>query len=150
MLKNNTLLTWAKELRSWEESNVGTLCKTGEIEISGIAKRMRERLGMDDYKKGHFIIENTFKKRTQQTRDIFLENFFPADYPKDQIHQMEYYTCKDITAKDGSVNRTVFSNYSPIRFFSVCPVVTCFRLVTRTTLATRAILPQRSDSTRRS
>ena len=100
LLKNNTLLTWAKELRSWEESNVGTLCKTGEIEISGIAKRMRERLGMDDYKKGHFIIENTFKKRTQQTRDIFLENFFPADYPKDQIHQMEYYTCKDITAKE--------------------------------------------------
>lgn len=149
-MKNDTLLSWAEELRSWEESNAGTLCKTGEIEISEIAKRMRERLGMDSYKKGHFIIENTFKKRTQQTRDIFLDNFFPTDYPKDQIHQMDYYTCKDITAKDGAVNRTVFSNYSPIRFFSVCPVDLRPLLVSRTTLATRTTLPPRNSSTRRS
>ena len=115
-------MNWAKELRNLEESNEGKLCKTGEIEVAGIAKRLRERLDMDRMRKGKFIVENTFKTRTQQTRDIFMKNLIPENFPKDEIYQQEANRCEDIIGSDGAVNRTVFDRYAPLRFFSVCPV----------------------------
>lgn len=134
---NDTILDWAKELRGWEESNEGTICKTGEIEIAEIAKRLRERLYMDQREQGEFIVENTFKKRTQQTRDIFMENLIPEKYPKDQIHYREPNYCEDIIGTDGKVNRTVFDRYAPLRFFSVCPVGFPVSPISRTTNCTR-------------
>ena len=136
-MKNETVLDWAKELRSWEESNEGKICKTGEIEIAEIAKRLRERLYMDNRKEGEFIVENTFKKRTQQTRDIFMKNLIPENYPKDQIHYREANHCEDIIGTDGAVNRTVFDRYAPLRFFSVCPVGFPVSPISRTTNCTR-------------
>ena len=65
-------MDWIHNLIDKERGNEGSICKTGEAEIQGIAKRMRERLNMDKDQSGDIIIENTFKQRTIQTRDVFL------------------------------------------------------------------------------
>lgn len=123
MLVDDTLLTWAKDLKEKEEGNTGKICKTGEAEIRGIAKRFRERIHLDEHPSGDIIVENTFKARTQETRDVFLENFLPKSFPKENVHIKDYNQCEDIFGSDGAVNKTVFDNYAPIRFFSICPVV---------------------------
>ena len=69
-------MTWIHDLIEKERDNAGGICKTGEFEIQGIARRMRERLHMDKDMSGDIIIENTFKERTVQTRDVFLCNNF--------------------------------------------------------------------------
>ena len=122
MLVDDTLLTWAKDLKEKEEGNTGKICKTGEAEIRGIAKRFRERIHLDEHPSGDIIVENTFKARTQETRDVFLENFLPKSFPKENVHTKDYNQCEDIFGSDGTVNKTVFDNYAPIRFFSICPV----------------------------
>lgn len=66
------MMNWIHDLIEKERDNAGSICKTGEVEIQGIAKRLRERLNMDADRSGDIIIENTFKKRTIQTRDVFL------------------------------------------------------------------------------
>lgn len=121
-LKDDTLVKWATELREKEEGNTDKICKTGEAEIRGIAQRMRERLGLDEDMSGDIVVENTFKKRTQETRDVFLKNLLPSSFPKGNLHLVDANKCEDIFDGEGNVNQTVFHNYAPIRFFSVCPV----------------------------
>lgn len=47
-------------------------------------------------KEGDIIVENTYKKRTHQTRDAFLEALLPHDYPQEQIHYINYTKCEDV------------------------------------------------------
>ena len=121
-LADDTLVKWATELREKEDGNTDKICKTGEAEIRGIAQRMRERIGLDADGSGDIIVENTFKKRTQETRDVFLKNLLPHSFPEENLHLIDSNKCEDIFDSEGNVNQTVFRNYAPIRFFSVCPV----------------------------
>lgn len=105
-----------------ERNNTGTICKTGEYEIRNIAKRLRERIHLDEDPSGSIIIDTTFKHRTHQTRDAFLSGLLPKDYNKEQIQENDYYKCDSIISEDNHVNETVFNSYSPLRFFSVCSV----------------------------
>ena len=66
--------------------------------------------------------EYTYKKRTHQTRDAFLEALLPHDYPQEQIHYINYTKCEDVFDSEGHVNPEAFDKYSSLRFFSICPV----------------------------
>ena len=65
-------MDWIEDLISKERGHEDEICNTGKVELQGIARRMRERLHMDKDMSGDIIIENTYKKRTIQSRDVFL------------------------------------------------------------------------------
>lgn len=65
-------MDWINDLISKERGHEDEICDTGKAELQGIAHRMRDRLHMDKDMSGDIIIENTYKKRTIQSRDIFL------------------------------------------------------------------------------
>ena len=65
-------MDWIEDLISKERNHEDEICDTGKVELQGIARRMRERLHMDKDMSGDIIIENTYKKRTIQSRDAFL------------------------------------------------------------------------------
>lgn len=118
-MKDDRLINWSKELLENERNNTGGICKTGEIEIREIAKRLRDRIHFDENPSGSIIIDNTFKKRTQQTRDVFLDALLPSSYSREEIQQQEAFTCEDAIA----ANETGFASYAPLRYFSICPVI---------------------------
>ena len=66
------MMDWIEDLISKERGHEDEICNTGKVELQGIARRMRERLHMDKDMSGDIIIENTYKKRTIQSRDVFL------------------------------------------------------------------------------
>lgn len=66
------MIDWIEDLISKERNHEDEICDTGKVELQGIARRMRERLHMDKDMSGDIIIENTYKKRTIQSRDVFL------------------------------------------------------------------------------
>lgn len=113
------MIEWSRDLLENERNNTGSICKTGEIEIRDIAKRLRERIHFDEDPSGSIIVDNTFKGRTQQTRDVFLNSLLPSSYAKEQIQQQEFLTCEDAVA----ANETGFASYAPLRYFSICPVI---------------------------
>lgn len=121
-LKNDMVIQWAKDLLRKETNHNGSICPTGEFEIRGIARRMRERLHLDTDKTGDIYIETTYKKRTQETRDTFLSALLPADYPSSSLHYLNGSTCEHLVDSDGNVDRSLFASYAPLRFFSICPV----------------------------
>ena len=66
------MMDWIEDLIYKERNHEDEICDTGKVELQGIARRMRERLHMDKDMSGDIIIENTYKKRTIQSRDVFL------------------------------------------------------------------------------
>ena len=126
-MTTTTVLEWAKELREKEKDNTGSICETGKFELSEIASRLRERVHLDDDKSGDIYVETTFKKRTHQSRDAFLESLLPEDFPAEHVHILPYDQCEAIRDEDGKVNQKVFDNYAPLRFFSICPV--CIEMI---------------------
>lgn len=84
-MKSDLPLQWSRNLLEKERNSTGSICKTGKFEIRGIAQRLRNRIHLDEIKEGDIIVENTYKKRTHQTRDAFLEALLPHDYPQEQI-----------------------------------------------------------------
>ena len=47
-MKDDRLINWSKDLLENERNNTGGICKTGEIEIREIAKRLRDRIHFDE------------------------------------------------------------------------------------------------------
>ena len=121
-MKSDLPLQWSRNLLEKERNSTGSICKTGKFEIRGIAQRLRNRIHLDEIKEGDIIVENTYKKRTHQTRDAFLEALLPHDYPQEQIHYINYTKCEDVLDSEGHVNPEAFDKYSSLRFFSICPV----------------------------
>lgn len=121
-MKSSMILDWAKELREKEQDKTGSICETGAFELGEIARRLRERVHLDEDQSGDIYVETTYKKRTHQSRDAFLASLLPEDFPPEQVHNLPYDQCEAIKNEDGTVNQKVFNNYAPLRFFSICPV----------------------------
>lgn len=74
------MMDWIEDLISKERGHEDEICNTGKVELQGIARRMRERLHMDKDMSGDIIVENTYKNRTIQSRDVFLGKIFHSDF----------------------------------------------------------------------
>ena len=122
ILKNDSIITWTKELLEKERDNTGLICKTGEYELQGIAKRLRNRLALDETPSGSIIVETTYKQRTKQSRDAFMKALLPENYPQEDVVYEEAFECEKMIGEDQSVNPSIYDKYAPLRFFSVCPV----------------------------
>ena len=116
------MINWVNELAENERNSTSAICETGEYELKKIAQHLRSRMQLDKDPSGTILIDTTFKERTQQSRDIFLESLLPADYPKEQIHDREPATCEILNQNETQWDQTWFDNYVPLRFFSVCTV----------------------------
>lgn len=77
--KNSKAMDWIHDLIAKEREGAGGICETGKVELQGIARRMRKRLNVDKDMSGDIIVENTYKKRTIQSRDEFLCLFYLID-----------------------------------------------------------------------
>ena len=115
-MKSDLPLQWSRNLLEKERNSTGSICKTGKFEIRGIAQRLRNRIHLDEIKEGDIIVENTYKKRTHQTRDAFLEALLPHDYPQEQIHYINYTKCEDVFDSEGHVNPEAFDKYSSLPY----------------------------------
>ena len=126
ILKNDNIITWTKELLEKERDNAGLICKTGEYELQGIARRLRNRLGLDKNPSGPIIVETTYKQRTKQSRDAFMNALLPETYPREDVTYEEAYKCEKMIGEDQSINQSIYEKYAHLRFFSICPVISFF------------------------